>query len=51
MNIKTNKIMYELTTSCGLKILAEYIEGIGWFDLDGYQLKDNIWVCIEKVRR
>jgi hypothetical protein len=41
--------MYELTSDCGLKILAEYIDEIGWFDLDGYQLKDDIWVSVKKI--
>jgi hypothetical protein len=41
--------MYKLIAECGLKVFAEYIDGIGWFDLDGYQIKDNIWISIEKI--
>ena len=41
--------MYELTSKCGLKILAEYKDGLGWYDLDGYLLKDDIWVLVEKI--
>ncbi len=41
--------MFELTTECGLKILAEYKDGLGWFDLCGYKLKYNIWVSIEEI--
>jgi hypothetical protein len=41
--------MFELTSECGLKVLAEYKEGLGWFDLDGYKLKDDIWVWVEEI--
>ena len=41
--------MYELTSKCGLKVLATYVDNIGWFDFEGYQLKDNIWISVEKI--
>jgi hypothetical protein len=41
--------MFELTSECGLKVLAEYKEGLGWFDLDGYKLKDDCWVWVEEI--
>jgi hypothetical protein len=40
--------MYELTYKDGMAILATYVEGIGFFDLHGFQLKDGCWInCVE----
>jgi hypothetical protein len=39
----------EFSEKWGLKVLAEYKEGLGWFDLDGYKLKDDIWVWVEEL--
>ena len=41
--------MFELISKCGLKVLAEYKDGLGWFDLDGYKLKDDIWVSVKEI--
>ncbi len=40
--------MYELTHKDGTKVLATYIDGLGFFDLHGFKLKDNCWIdCVE----
>jgi len=40
--------MYELTHKDGTTVLATYSEGLGFFDLQGWQLKDDCWVnCVE----
>jgi len=41
--------MYQLISKCGLEVFAEYIDNIGWFDIEGYQLKDDIWISVEKI--
>jgi hypothetical protein len=41
--------MFELISKSGLKVLAEYKDGLGWFDLDGYKLKDDIWVSVKEI--
>ncbi len=41
--------MFELTHKDGFKVLAEYKEGIGWFDLEGYQLNEGCWVWCEEI--
>ena len=44
-----NKI-FELTDKDGFKVLAEYKGGIGWFDLEGYQLNEGCWVWCEEIK-
>jgi len=40
--------MYELTHKDGTTILATYVDGIGFFDLHGFELKTDCWInCIE----
>jgi hypothetical protein len=38
--MKLEQDMFELTHKDGFKVLAEYKDGLGWFDLEGYQLKN-----------
>lgn len=42
--------MYELTTKDGDTILAEYKEGLGWYDMQGYKLKQDCWAFIEEIK-
>ena len=44
------KIMFELTHKDGFKVLAEYKDGLGWFDLQGYQLKDDCFVWCDELK-
>lgn len=43
--------MFELTHKDGFKVLAEYREGLGWFDLQGYQLKDDCWIWCDELNK
>ena len=45
------KIMFELTHKEGFKVLAEYKDGLGWYDLDGYKLKEDCWVWSEELKQ
>ena len=44
--------MFELThkEEYGYKVLAEYKEELGWYDLQGYQLKDDCWVWCDELK-
>jgi hypothetical protein len=42
--------MFELTHKDGFKVLAEYKDGLGWYDLEGYKLKEDCWVWCEEIK-
>ena len=42
--------MFELTHKDGFKLIAEYKDGLGWFDLQGFQLKDDCWVWCDEIK-
>ena len=41
--------MYELTHKDGFKVLVEYKEGLGWYDLEGYKLREDCWIWYEPI--
>ena len=43
--------MFELTHKDGFKVLAEHKDGLGWYDLEGYKLKEDCWVWCEEIKQ
>lgn len=41
--------MYELTFKNGYKVIAEYKDNLGWYDLQGWQLNTDLCVNVEKI--
>jgi len=41
--------MFELIYKDGTKTFAKYIEDLGWFDLEGFKLRDDGWVWCRKL--
>ena len=41
--------MFELTINDGSKILAEYKEGLGWYDMQGWELNEEYIIWYEKI--